>query len=88
MPCDPCPPRLWQTTIQQPTLVLHGDQDSAIGTELLTGMEAAVPNAQVYLLSPCSHWVQQVTCSQSTSNLLAACSCMLRLRTPGTAAAL
>ena len=58
--CAVCLPRLWQTTIEQPTLVLHGDQDSALGAKLLTGIEAAVPNVEVILLSPCSHWVQQV----------------------------
>jgi pimeloyl-ACP methyl ester carboxylesterase len=42
-----------------PVLVLHGADDSALGVELLTGIEAAAPEAEVHLLSNCSHWIQQ-----------------------------
>ena len=42
-----------------PVLVLHGADDPALGVELLNGIEAAAPEAEVHLLSNCSHWIQQ-----------------------------
>jgi pimeloyl-ACP methyl ester carboxylesterase len=44
-----------------PVLLLHGDSDVALGTQLLDGWEAVCPHSQsrAYLLGRCSHWINQ-----------------------------
>lgn len=42
--------------LDMPVLVLHGDSDSALGTQLLDGIEAAVPRGTIKVLQNCSHW--------------------------------
>lgn len=39
-----------------PVLVLHGDNDMALGVELLDGIEAVAPHSTVKVLKNCSHW--------------------------------
>ncbi len=42
-----------------PTLVLWADQDIALGTQLLRGLERYVERLQVQVLPDSSHWLQQ-----------------------------
>jgi epoxide hydrolase 4 len=44
-----------------PVLLLHGDSDVALGTNLTDGWEAvcAHPESRAYLLGRCSHWIPQ-----------------------------
>lgn len=44
-----------------PVLLLHGDQDVALGTQLMDGWEAVCPDerSRAYLLGRCSHWINQ-----------------------------
>eukprot|EP00878_Enallax_costatus_P039959 GHUV01045906.1.p1 GENE.GHUV01045906.1~~GHUV01045906.1.p1 ORF type:complete len:178 (+),score=43.84 GHUV01045906.1:1177-1710(+) len=51
--------RALRSQLDMPTLVLHGQDDVALGEELLTGIEAAVPQSTVKLFKNCSHWIQQ-----------------------------
>lgn len=44
--------------VQAPTLVLWGEHDRALGTELASGLERWAPNLRVALLD-CGHWTQQ-----------------------------
>lgn len=59
--------RPWPRWLQQamrtklehvPTLVLWGEDDSAIGRELSEGMDEAVPGLKLVYVKDCSHWVQ------------------------------
>lgn len=45
--------------IDVPTLVIWGEQDTALGVETLRGIEELVPNVTVHRLPDASHWVQQ-----------------------------
>jgi len=45
--------------IELPTLMVWGEQDSALGKELTYGTEAFVPNLTLKYLPHASHWVQQ-----------------------------
>jgi pimeloyl-ACP methyl ester carboxylesterase len=45
--------------IDVPTLMIWGEQDSALGKELTYGTEAFVPNLTLKYLPHASHWVQQ-----------------------------
>jgi pimeloyl-ACP methyl ester carboxylesterase len=45
--------------IDAPTLVIWGEQDSALGVETLEGIEEFVPNLTLRRLPDASHWVQQ-----------------------------
>ncbi|MFI5317568.1 MAG: alpha/beta fold hydrolase [Myxococcota bacterium] len=45
--------------IEVPTLVLWGEQDTALGVETLGGIEEFVPNLTLHRLPDASHWVQQ-----------------------------
>ena len=42
-----------------PTLVIWGEQDSALGVETLDGTSEYVSNLTVHRLPNASHWVQQ-----------------------------
>ncbi|MFP4133086.1 MAG: alpha/beta fold hydrolase [Halothece sp.] len=42
-----------------PTLMIWGEQDTALGKELTYGTEKYVKNLQLRYLPKCSHWVQQ-----------------------------
>jgi epoxide hydrolase 4 len=44
---------------EQNTLVIWGENDVALGIEMLDGMEAWVPNLTLHRLPGISHWVQQ-----------------------------
>ena len=46
------------TTVRVPTMVVWGEQDRALGTELLDGFEDFVPGLRVERLPEASHWVQ------------------------------
>jgi pimeloyl-ACP methyl ester carboxylesterase len=46
------------TTVRVPTLVVWGERDRALGTELLAGLEGFVPDLRVERLPEASHWVQ------------------------------
>jgi pimeloyl-ACP methyl ester carboxylesterase len=45
--------------IETPTLMVWGEQDTALGKELTYGTEAYVPNLVLRYLPHASHWVQQ-----------------------------
>ena len=45
--------------IETPTLLIWGEQDTALGVELTVGTEAHVPNFTLRRLPNASHWVQQ-----------------------------
>jgi pimeloyl-ACP methyl ester carboxylesterase len=45
-------------TIESDTLVIWGEQDSALGTELLDGLDRWVPGVRIERLPGASHWVQ------------------------------
>jgi pimeloyl-ACP methyl ester carboxylesterase len=42
-----------------PTLMIWGEDDTALGKELTYGTEAYVRDFQIKYISNCSHWVQQ-----------------------------
>jgi pimeloyl-ACP methyl ester carboxylesterase len=42
-----------------PTLMIWGENDTALGKELTYGTEAYVRNFQIRYIPNCSHWVQQ-----------------------------
>jgi pimeloyl-ACP methyl ester carboxylesterase len=45
--------------IDTKTLVIWGEQDTALGVDTLEGIEAYVPNLELHRLPDASHWVQQ-----------------------------
>ncbi|BAY07191.1 alpha/beta fold hydrolase [Calothrix sp. NIES-2098] len=45
--------------LEVPTLMIWGEDDTALGKELTYGTEAYVKNFQIKYISKCSHWVQQ-----------------------------
>ena len=45
--------------LQVPTLMIWGENDSALGKELTYGTEAYVRDFRIKYISNCSHWVQQ-----------------------------
>jgi pimeloyl-ACP methyl ester carboxylesterase len=45
--------------LEIPTLIIWGEQDTALGKELTYGTEAYVKNLQIKYLSNSGHWVQQ-----------------------------
>jgi pimeloyl-ACP methyl ester carboxylesterase len=45
--------------IDVPTLVVWGEQDTALGVETLEGIEEFVPTLTLHRLPDASHWVQQ-----------------------------
>ncbi len=45
--------------VQQPTLVIWGEQDAALGTELTYDLERYVPKLTLRYIPNASHWVQQ-----------------------------
>jgi epoxide hydrolase 4 len=48
-----------QTVVSQPTLLIWGEQDIALGKELTHGLERYAPDLTVRYLPDASHWVQQ-----------------------------
>lgn len=51
--------KLGSGVVEVPTLVIWGENDVALGIELLDGMEQWVPNLTLHRLPGISHWVQQ-----------------------------
>jgi len=51
--------RLGYPPIETPTLMIWGEEDSALGKETTYGTEAYVPNLTLRYLPRVSHWVQQ-----------------------------
>jgi pimeloyl-ACP methyl ester carboxylesterase len=47
------------TQITAPTLLIWGEEDSALGKPLSQGNERFVPNLRVHSIPNCGHWVQQ-----------------------------
>lgn len=45
--------------LEVPTLMIWGENDTALGKELTYGTEAYVRNLQIRYIPNCSHWVQQ-----------------------------
>lgn len=45
--------------LEIPTLMIWGEQDTALGKELTYGTEAYVKNLTLHYIPNCSHWVQQ-----------------------------
>ena len=58
------------TTVRVPTVVVWGEQDRALGTELLDGLGEFVPDLHVERLPEASHWVQADAPDQVTDLLL------------------
>lgn len=48
-----------QVVISAPTLLLWGEQDSALTLNLTRGLEPWVPHLRVQTIAHCGHWVQQ-----------------------------
>ncbi len=47
------------SVLEVPTLMIWGENDTALGKELTYGTEAHVRNLQIKYIPNCSHWVQQ-----------------------------
>ena len=47
------------SVLEVPTLMIWGEEDSALGKELTYGTTAYVRNLQIKYIPNCSHWVQQ-----------------------------
>ncbi|MDF5714177.1 MAG: alpha/beta hydrolase [Rhizonema sp. NSF051] len=47
------------SVLEVPTLMIWGEEDTALGKELTYGTEAYVRNFQIKYIANCSHWVQQ-----------------------------
>jgi pimeloyl-ACP methyl ester carboxylesterase len=45
--------------LEVPTLMIWGENDTALGKELTYGTEAYVKDFQIKYIANCSHWVQQ-----------------------------
>jgi len=45
--------------VQLPTLMIWGEEDTALGKELTYGTEQFVPDLRIRYIPRCSHWVQQ-----------------------------
>lgn len=45
--------------LEVPTLMIWGENDTALGKELTYGTESYVRNLQIHYIPNCSHWVQQ-----------------------------
>ncbi len=45
--------------VHAPTLIIWGEQDIALGLELLNGLEQWVDNIQIQRIPDSGHWVQQ-----------------------------
>ncbi|MGH2413712.1 MAG: alpha/beta fold hydrolase [Microcystaceae cyanobacterium] len=52
------PQQEWEM-LEVPTLMIWGENDTALGKELTYGTEAHVKNLQIKYIPNCSHWVQQ-----------------------------
>ncbi|KAL4421797.1 hypothetical protein ABPG77_009603 [Micractinium sp. CCAP 211/92] len=52
-----------------PTLVLWGEKDGALGTQLLRGTEKYVDSVKIVILPGCSHWIQHER-PEETNSLL------------------
>ncbi|MFB2967896.1 alpha/beta fold hydrolase [Aerosakkonema sp. BLCC-F183] len=50
--------KVWQI-LEVPTLMIWGENDTALGKELTYGTEAYVRDFQIKYIPNCSHWVQQ-----------------------------
>jgi len=55
--------------ILAPALVIWGEQDRALGAELLEGLDHHVPRVRIHRLPDASHWVQQ-DCPEETNAAL------------------
>jgi pimeloyl-ACP methyl ester carboxylesterase len=55
--------------IHAPALVIWGEQDRALGAELLEGLDHYVPRVRIHRLPDASHWVQQ-DCPEETNAAL------------------
>jgi len=47
------------STLTVPTLMIWGEEDTALGKELTVGTEAYVEDFRLHYIPHCSHWVQQ-----------------------------
>lgn len=52
-------PSNWPVLTHPPTLMIWGEEDTALGKELTEGTEAYVQDFQIHYIPNCSHWVQQ-----------------------------
>lgn len=52
-------PAVIKSTITTPTLIVWGDQDSALKVKLLEGTDKYVSDLKVMIVAGASHWVQQ-----------------------------
>ena len=52
-------PSNWPILTHPPTLMIWGEDDTALGKELTEGTEAYVQDFQIRYIPNCSHWVQQ-----------------------------
>ncbi len=56
--------------IDVPTLVLWGERDRWLGTELLDGLEAFVPDLRIIRIPDASHWLQVDACERVNAELV------------------
>lgn len=61
----------WETMVDVPTLVVWGEQDTALSVRLLDGLDRWVPDMRVVRLPTASHWVQAEAPDRVTEELLA-----------------
>jgi pimeloyl-ACP methyl ester carboxylesterase len=53
------PPKVSRTKIEVPTLMIWGEDDTALGKELTYGTDELVSKLTLRYIPQCSHWVQQ-----------------------------
>ncbi|HEU5370717.1 MAG TPA: alpha/beta hydrolase, partial [Ktedonobacterales bacterium] len=56
--------------ITAPTLLVWGEEDIALGNDLVPGTERYVPNLRVHFIPNCGHWVQQEALGEVQKALL------------------
>jgi pimeloyl-ACP methyl ester carboxylesterase len=44
--------------VDAPTLVIWGERDTALGVELLEGVDRVAPRVRIHRIARASHWVQ------------------------------
>lgn len=57
-PAPPAKPEIPRVMINVPTLVIWGEGDGALVTDLLTGLDEYVPDLRVHRIPRATHWVQ------------------------------
>jgi pimeloyl-ACP methyl ester carboxylesterase len=58
------------TPIIAPTLIIWGEDDTALGKSLTYGLETWVPNLKIHYIPNCGHWVQNEAPEEVNAQLL------------------